>query len=122
MEAAASGPLAVALGEETLASWSLSVTEDAPPSIAFDHEDAPAISAADTGALRVRFMAEDDHGLSAGWAVIALDLDRLGVHAGMLPPQPGLEEPIEVELPLPRVRKVVARPRHLLGQRGERSL
>ena len=101
VEAAASGPLAVALGEETLASWSLSVTEDAPPSIAFDHEDAPAISAADTGALRVRFMAEDDHGLSAGWAVIALDLDRLGVHAGMLPPPPGLEEPIEVELPLP---------------------
>ncbi|MEC9432984.1 MAG: TIGR02302 family protein [Pseudomonadota bacterium] len=101
VEATGSGPLAVAVGGETLASWSLQVIEDAPPSIAFDHETAPAIDAAETGALQVRFAAEDDHGLTAGWAVIALDLDRLGAHPGMLPPPPGLAEPIEVELPLP---------------------
>lgn len=101
IETARSGSLSVDPGEGSAVSWSFEIGEDAPPSIAFDDEGQPAVGAAETGALRVAFEASDDHGVTTAWAVIALDREALTGGAEMLPPPPGLEEPIEIELPLP---------------------
>ena len=101
MEVARSGALSVDPGQGSDASWSFEIAADAPPAIAFDDENEPAVGQAETGALRVAFEASDDHGVTTAWAVIALDRAALAGEADLLPPPPGLQEPIEIELPLP---------------------
>ncbi|SFJ13129.1 TIGR02302 family protein [Albimonas pacifica] len=106
MEAARTGSLSVDPGQGSAVSWSFEIGEDAPPAIAFDDEAGPAVGAAETGALRVAFEASDDHGVTTAWAVVALDRAALLARTGtqdeaMAPPPPGLEEAIEIELPLP---------------------
>lgn len=94
LDAMRSGPLGVATGGRTLGAWTLDVAEDAAPDIAFMGE----VSASATHALQFEFMASDDYGVAAAWAVAELDGAKLAGRPG--PPPAGLE-PIEIELPLP---------------------
>ncbi|MDF2234539.1 TIGR02302 family protein [Albimonas sp. CAU 1670] len=101
LEAVRTGSLSVDPGQGAGVAWSFEIAQDAPPSIAFDDEAGPAVDQAETGALRVAFQAADDHGVTTAWAVIALDREALGATDETPPPPPGLETPIEIELPLP---------------------
>ncbi len=89
------GAIHIDLGGERLAEWGVSVTPDAPPSIAFTEPPTGARS----GALQFAFEARDDYGVASAQAVIAIDAD-----AAPPPGAPALDtifEPIAFELPLP---------------------
>ncbi|SDG41777.1 TIGR02302 family protein [Limimonas halophila] len=80
---AASGPVRVRAGGDTLARWELAVLADAPPSVAF----ARAPRATPRGALQVRYEASDDYGVTS----VRLRISRPGSD----------REPIVRELPAP---------------------
>lgn len=76
--------------------WSVDVIEDSPPEIAVS---GPA-SAEASGEMTLPFSASDDHGVTGGQAVIALDLDSIDRRHGLIPdPEP--REKITVPLPMP---------------------
>jgi uncharacterized protein (TIGR02302 family) len=89
------GIVEVTIGEATIQSWSLAMTADEPPAIAFISEP----EADGRGATSFRFEATDDYGVR--FADGSVRLDEAGT-----PPLPGMIaatvfEPLELELPLP---------------------
>ena len=77
-------------------SWTVDVVPDTAPQV----EVAGDIEAEATGEMTLPFTASDDYGVTAGRAVIALDLEQVDRRHGLeLLPEP--REIIEVELPMP---------------------
>jgi len=77
-------------------SWELTVLQDFPPTIAY----AGPLVRGRAGVLTQPFLAEDDYGVTAAEAQIALDLDAVDRRHGLaLPPEP--REDLVLDLPLP---------------------
>ncbi len=94
-EVTQTGRLTIEGGDAT-ALWDISVIEDAPPSVQItDLMDVDA-----RGKLSQPFAAQDDYGVMAGTAVIALDQAAIDRRHG-LATDPDPRDPIVVDLPMP---------------------
>ncbi|SLN21775.1 hypothetical protein ROA7023_00591 [Roseisalinus antarcticus] len=77
-------------------SWEIAVIDDAPPSVA----TAGPVEAEALGEMSLPFTATDDYAVTAGRAVIALDLDAVDRQFGLTrAPEP--REPVTLDLPMP---------------------
>lgn len=86
------GLIRVTDGAREMGAWTIAVTPDGPPTIAFDGEP----HAGERGALTLPYIATDDYGISDAEAVITLDQEGASVGEGA-----SLYEPIDLDLPLP---------------------
>jgi len=76
--------------------WEVIVEPDAAPDI----QATGAMHRARGGVMELPFEARDDHGITAGEAVITLDLEAVDRNHGLsLPPEP--RDPLQLDLPLP---------------------
>ena len=76
--------------------WNIVALRDAPPEISATDE----VTRESDGRMKLPFSAKDDYGISAGRAVIALDLAAVDRRHGLsVPPEP--VEPVTLDLPLP---------------------
>jgi len=98
-DVAQSGSVALDEGRRPLGAWTFVMQADAPPTIDLT---APVGRAA-TGETELAYEAEDDHGVVAARAEIALDLPSVDRSHG-LAAEPEPREPIVVDLPLPPAR------------------
>ena len=95
-EVARSGAVALAEDGREIAAWRFEMEPDAPPRIAMAGE----LERDPVGGTELRFRAEDDYGVTAARAEIALDLAAVDRRHG-LAVDPAARAPIAVELPLP---------------------
>lgn len=78
-------------------SWTVQMTDDAPPSIALTQ--APDVTA--LGVMSLPYHAQDDYGVTSGRAVIALDWDKLDRRFGLrIDPEQRSEIDIELTVPI----------------------
>ena len=77
-------------------SWEITAEADAPPAVRL----RGAMTRETGGALRQEFEASDDYGVTAGEAVIDLDLDAVDRRYG-LGAEPEPREPLRLDLPMP---------------------
>jgi uncharacterized protein (TIGR02302 family) len=78
------------------AAWDVRIIADAPPTVRV----AAPVEASAMGEMSLPFAAEDDYGVMAGQAVIALDLAAVQRSHGLLT-EPDAREPVVVDLPMP---------------------
>lgn len=93
---ARSGAVALAEDGGEIAAWNFEMEPDAAPTIAMAGE----LERGPVGETELRFRAEDDHGVTAARAEIALDLAAVDRRHG-LAVDPVARAPIAIELPLP---------------------
>ncbi|MCX7890718.1 MAG: DUF4175 domain-containing protein, partial [Rhodobacteraceae bacterium] len=94
VEIARSGTLSIA--GEGVRDWTVTVTPDAPPEVAFSGE----MGRDGEGAMKQVFAARDDHAVTAGRATIRLDLASVDRRHGLaVEPEP--REDLVFDLPMP---------------------
>jgi uncharacterized protein (TIGR02302 family) len=93
---ARSGAIELERNGRAIGNWAFAIEPDAPPMIELvkDVERAPG------GAMRLGFLAKDDHGVTAARATIELDLAAADRRYG-LAADPEPRDPLELPLPLP---------------------
>ena len=78
-------------------SWTVQMTDDAPPSIALT--EAPDVTA--LGVMSLPYHAQDDYGVTGGHAVITLDWDKLDRRFGRrVDPEPRPEIDLDLTVPI----------------------
>ncbi len=77
-------------------SWDVRVIPDEAPTVSFDGP----IERSAGGEMRQPFQAEDDYGVSAGHAVVELDMEKVDRRHG-LAVAPEAQEPLRFDLPMP---------------------
>jgi uncharacterized protein (TIGR02302 family) len=87
---------AIAIEGQNGRTWNIVALRDAAPTVTANGE----VKREADGSLQLPFSAQDDHGITAGQAIIALDLPTVDRRYGLaLDPEP--IEPVTLDLPLP---------------------
>lgn len=90
------GSVTVLEGNNALGSWDFAIIPDAVPVIAL----AEPVKRVVTGAMELTYTAQDDYGITSGWAEITLNTDGMERRYG-LAAVPVPRDDIELDLPLP---------------------